>query len=873
MGVRRDRDLDKELRFHVEEHVRDLIAAGLSPEEARRRAQLDMGGINQIKERIRDARRGAWLDRLRGDARDAWRGLRRTPGPTLTAVALVALVIGGNTTLFTMIHGILAKPARGVRADRLVTLEPRTGGQVGFGHSFPDYLELVGQARTLSRLLACDFAPFTISVADGTYAVRGARVTPNYFDTLGVRLIRGRSFTDEESRLDSSGLTAVVSHRVWQEQFHGIEDIVGQPIAIDGHAATVIGVAPEGFQGTTLAELSQVWVPLVAYSRVEGTSRELGERQSATLFAIGRLAPGVSLSEAQAEVSGISARLAAAYPQTNANRTVRLVSYSVTAGGNSIVALRGSMFLAVCAVITVLTVLIVCANVANLMLARAAVRQRETALRRSLGASRLSIVRSLVFEGLAVSAVACAAAYVFAVWTSRAVLRLFPPAANGAALPLDFSPDWRVAAYAALVALLGTVAFTLPPAFRVWRLDLLPFLKAGEQGVVQGRTKLSSALVIVQLAFAVLLLTCAGLAYRSISLISTRDLGFSSDNLMLVTVSTTGASSTGEASAALLERVRERLRTAPRLRAVSYGRYVPTMPGALWPDPTIAVPGGQPARAWMNAVGPEYLRTLGLSPLAGREFSESERGGEGAMINRELANTLWPGESAVGRTLLMGPERRPLEVIGVVPDALFSGYGTQMRPSFIFLSARRGRTQAGPTTFYVRYSGTLESAVAEVRRALRDVDTRIPIVYNRTLHTELDAATWPVRFIYVLLTLFAGVSLMVATIGQYAVITFDVRRRTRDFGVRMALGASRGRIVTSVVRQGLVWSAVGLTVGSGLSLAAGRALRSVLFGITPTDGRTWLSVLTVLLATSLLACYLPARRAAQVDPMTALREE
>jgi len=873
---RRDRDLDNELRFHIDQHVRDLMAKGVPQERARRQALIELGGVDQIKERVRESRVGGSLDRVRCDARDAWRALRRTPGTALTAVALVALVIGGNTTLFSMIHGILAKPARGVQAGHLVTLQPRTAGRVSFGHSYPDYLDYVAESRTFNHLLACDFASFTVGVPDGTYAFRGTKVTANYFDTLGVKLVRGRSFTDAESRLDASGLVAVVSYRVWQEQFSGIDAIIGRPITIDGHPATVVGVAPAGFQGTTLVELSQIWVPLLAYARIEGTERALDDRGRGSLFAIGQLAPGMSMAEAQAELSSIGGRLTATYPQTNQQRAVRTVPYSMTAGGNSLISERGGMFLAICSVITTLTVLIVCANVANLMLARAAVRQRETALRRSLGASRIAIVRSLLFEGLIVSAIACLSAYVFASWTARAVVRLFPPATGGAAMPLDFSPDWRVASYAMLVALLGTVTFTLPPAFRVWRQDLLPFLRAGEQGVVPGRSTLSTVLVIVQLAFAVLLLTSAGLAYRSIDLISTRNLGFPRENLLLATISTTGAATGTEASLGMIERVRERMSGAHGVRAVSYARFVPTMPGSLWPDQPIRVPGmNVPVRAWLNYVGPDYLQVLALSPAAGREFSGTDSAAQPvAMINRDLADALWPGEPAIGRTLLLGAEQRPLEVVAVAPNALYSGYGTQARPNFILLPERQRRGAVpGLISLYIRHTGSLDAAAAEIRRALRDVDTRIPIVYMRTLDTELDAATWPVRFIYILLTLFAGGSLLIATAGQYAVIAFDVRRRTRDFGVRMALGASSNQIISSVLRQGLVWSVSGLASGFVLSAAIGQALRGVLFGITPTDPGTYIGVLTVLFAASLLACLIPARRAARISPMQALRHD
>ena len=869
---RLDRDLEKELQFHVDQHVRDLISAGLSPNVARRRARIELGGMEQVKERVRESRSGAWFDRLRFDTRDALRGLRRTPGVACTAILLIGLVIGGNTTIFSMVYGILTKPARGVEASRLVTLSSSVNGEPDPGHSYQDYLEYASRSTTVRSPLANQFDRFTLTLATGSFAFRGARVTNNYFTTLGVPLARGRAFTDSENRLDGSGLVAVISYRVWREQFRGAEDIIGQAVILNGHPATVIGVAGAGFQGPCLTDASQVWVPLVAYTRLVGQ----GPSGFRPLNVIGQLAPGVSLAAAQSEFRAISSQLEAAHPNTNRARRVVVVPYSVTAGGNSIIAQRGSMFLAIFSVITMLTVVIVCANVANLMLARAAVRQRETAVRYSLGATRVGIVRGLLIEGLLISLAAWLGACVFAIWTSRLIAGIVPPAAQGSALPLDFTPDWRVVTYAMGLALVATIAFTLAPAVRAWRQDVLPWLKAGEQGIVQGRSRLSSTLVIVQLALAVLLLTSAGLAYRSTSLISGRSVGFETENLVLTTVSTTGAAPNDDSNRALLEALRERLRSAPGVRSVSYARSVPSMPDRQWrQDPVRGNNAEASLRAWVTGVGPDYLRVLGLSPLAGREFTADDRVATraSAIVNQNLADALWPGEPALGRTLQLRAGHAEVEVVGVAPNALFSGYGNETKPNFVFLSQRQEPAPPGEMTFYVRYTGALDAIAPAIGRALKDVDARVPIVYLRTLDAELYANTWPVRFISLLLVLFAAGSLTIAAIGQYAVVAFDMKRRTRDFGIRIALGASSRQLLSAAIWDGLRWTAVGLLIGFALSLGAGRAFRSVLFGITPTDALTYVSVFVVLAIASLLACYLPARSVSQIDPIRALRQD
>jgi predicted permease len=380
---------------------------------------------------------------------------------------------------------------------------------------------------------------------------------------------------------------------------------------------------------------------------------------------------------------------------------------------------------------------------------------------------------------------------------------------------------------------------------------------------------------MVQLALAVLLLTGAGLAYRSTSIISGRSLGFDTASLILTTVSTNGAAANDEANRALLERLRARLQSAPGVRAVSYARSVPSMPDRTWrQDPIRANAAQVPLRAWVNVVGPDYLRALGLTPVAGGEMATDDRGAGRAVavINQDLADALWPGQPAIGH-VFEARAGRVVEVVGVAPNALFSGYGNETHPYFVFLSQREEPAPPGETSFYIRQTGTLDTMAPAIGRALKDVDARVPIVFMRTLDSELYTNTWPIRFISMLLVLFAAGSLTIAAIGQYAVVAFDMKRRTRDFGIRIALGASSGQLLSSVIREGLRWTAVGLLMGFVLSLGAGRAFRSVLFGITPTDALTYFGVFVVLAITSLLACYLPARSVSRIDPIKALRQE
>lgn len=866
-----DADIDEELRTHLILAIQERIDRGQSPEEARRAALLEFGNLRATHDDVRRVWTWTTVEQLLADIRSGFQILTRSPGISLTAIALIALVIGGNTTIFSIVHGLLTKPAPGITARNIVSLGWSVDRQqVHPTDSYANYLDVAAASRTIRPMLAFQFERFTLTHRNGSYAVRGDLVTPNYFDTLGIVLARGRTFTEDEG--SASALTAVISHRVWTDHFQQRDDVIGQTIVLNGQSATIVGVAPPRFEGAWLAERSDVWVPIVAYARVRGTRAGLEERAGGPLAMLGRLAPGVSLNEARSELATVAARLETSYPDANKGKTVVPYPYSSTAAGDSLIAQRGLQFLAIFQIITALTLVIVCANVANLMLARAVVRQREMAVRQSFGASRVRVVRLVLAEGFAISTGAWAVACLLAWGLGKIVATLMPPAAgDGVPLFVDFTPDWKVMAYAMALAGAGTIAFTIAPATRTWRQDLLPFLKAGEQGVVQGRSRIASALVVMQLAFAVLLLASAGLAYRSLSLVNNLDLGFNQTGLLLVTVKSDGVPEGVRST--LIDRMRDRLSIVPAVSGVTYVRVPPKEFRSSVP---VRVAGGQqPVPAEPNAIGPDYLRVLGLTPRAGREFTPEDRTRTttAALINQDLAEALWSGESAIGRTLLVGTERHPVNIVGVAPNAFFSGFRREARQYFIFTPMRSEQSGGGDTTFYIRYNGSLDPVGPAVGRALADVDARAPIVYMRTMETQLESITSVITVMTTMLSLFAGASLLIATLGQYAVLAFTMKRRTRDFGVRMALGASGGQVLRSVVGEGLRLTTAGLVIGAALSLAAGRALRSLLYGVRPTDPLTYLGVVAVLACASLMACSIPGWRASRVAPIEALREE
>jgi predicted permease len=799
-------------------------------------------------------------------ASDLWLGFRalaKSPGFSIAAIALIATGIGGNTAIYSMIHSVLTKPAPGVKGERLVSFGTTVNGMPEEPESsYLEYLAYSFESRTVRPLAAAGFGFFTLALKDGAYELRGQRVTQNYFDTIGVRIVRGREFTADEA-YGRAPLAAILAYHVWQNQFHSDPAAIGQVVAVNGCPATIVGVTAPGFRGLEFAPHFEIGLPLEGYSRVCAAAGSLG---AAALELIGRLAPRATLTQARAEFAALGKSLQQAYPDVQRGRMPELSEYSATTF-SPMQSAKAKLFMRVLGGVGILTLLIVCANVANLMLARSVARQREMAVRRALGAPHARIMRLLFAEGLALSLVAAAAALVFAGWAASAIVKLIPPLASGARIEPDLTPDNTVALYALALAALSALAFTAAPAMRAWRLEVLPWLKAGEHGVVAGRSPLANLLAATQLALCVVLLTGAGLASRSLYLIGTADLHFKKDHLLLVSVNTAGAAQGSRQTISLLERLRHRIGGLPGVIAASYASAVPPANFGGWGGIVQAHGSTQTARTAGMEAGPRLLETLGVSLVAGRAISEEDvtMGRRVAVVNRHLADTLWPGESPLGRSLIVLGE--PFEVIGVTVNAAMATM-QGANPNYVFVPA-----QTGGRVLYVRYAADEAGVAAAVRAAIREMDSRIPVSAVRTMEQEIETDNAPQILVASLLGVFSSGSLVVAAIGLYAVIAFHTARRTRDFGIRLALGAKSSEILRGVLRDGLVIAAFGSGLGVALSLVAGRLFASLLVAVTPMDLPTYCSVIALVTGVSLAACAIPARRASRVDPVIALRQE
>jgi putative ABC transport system permease protein len=825
-------------------------------------------------------------EQLLQDARFGARILTHAPGLSAAAIVLIALVIGGNATVYSMVNSILVSPAPGVSRSDLVVIrhdDPAVTITDPFV-SLPNFEDYARHSTTIGDMAAWAGQRLTLGAPTGNFAVFGSLVTPNFFDTFGVSIALGRRFTaaDDDGR---DGMAVIISHNVWKERFNLADDMVGRSISINRAPATIVGVAPAGFAGALLTPGDDVWIPIRSFYRATNNAAVLTDRRQPVVAMAGRLRS--SMSQARSELATLSAQLKNSFPDAFTTyspqgvvplrKPVAVVSrYSSTA--LLPIADMAPIFLAVFSAVTLLTLIVVCANVANLLLGRMVERQRDTAVRQSLGASRGRIVRMLVAEGATLALAAAMAAAFIALWTSRALLQVIEPRPG---LLAHARPDWTLAAYGLALALLATLTFSLAPALRSRRLEVLPLLKAGEQSIAGGRSRLTSALVVVQFALSVLLVTSAGLAYRSMTTLNSGHLGFSADNLLLVTVRLGDASfgrddTAGDKSARLatLERVRERLSTTTGVESASYARRIPG--ATLMSTTRVRLGADRDVAAFVRQVGPYYFRTLGLTATAGRELTDGDRSGRAraAVINQRLAAELFAGEPPVGHMLSVGDREERVEIVGVVPDALVDGPRHDPHPRYLFLAEQQmpGNVPTDPS-FIIRHRGAVDAVTPLVSRAIAEADAGLPIVSISTMNARLALVTELENLVVRLLVCFAALSLVIAALGHYAVAMFSIRRRTREFGVRMALGASAQRIETAVIREAFRLTVPGLLIGIALSAAVAGAFKSLLAGVTPVDPVTYIGVFVVVAATSIVGSYLPARRAARVSVIEALRQE
>lgn len=850
----KDDELQEELRFHLRMAERERLAEGLPSFEARRGAALELGNVTRIREEVREVWRAATLDSFLNDLRIAFRSLAKAPAFSVTALLLIGLGIGVNGSVFSLFQAIMHRPMTGVQADRLVSLGIAIDGrEQDPGDSWANYQDYAAATRTLRRIMARGFARLAVGTGQASYAMRAALVTRDYFDTLGVKLPMGRAF------LDGPQLSAVISEQAWREQFDSDPRVIGRAITVNGHPATVAGVAPAGFRGVQLAERNDVYLPIVEYWLADGRKREFTDHGWGSVELLGLLSDGSTMADAQAELTVISERLERAHPRENRGKRLLVEPYTAIGPGVSPVRIALKVLLAVAAVLLV----VVSANVANLVLCRSIRRQHELAIRKSLGAPLARVFSLLFAEGLLLSLAAAGVGWWAAVWGPPAVLHFVP----GPLPALDLSPDRSLAAYVVALAVFMTLTFTVAPAIGAWRQDPLGALKSRDV-TMPSRRRAMTVLSVVQLALSFILMTGAGLLERSASAFHSFDPGFKKEGLLFVNVNTASAAASPEANARQLEALRSSLLAQPGVA------YAPLS----WAGASIGriqnEASGVAIRADYNTVGPDYFATLGAPLLAGRDIALSDRAGSPrtAVVNERVAGALWPGQNPVGRRFHVQNSGADIEVVGVVGNGAFSDFRQRDAAYLVFLPHAQAEARPGETPLHLRLAGDPGLAAAAVREAIRQTNSLIAMGAVTTVDDRMQNM-FPARLFAFLFGLFAAGALLLAAVGLYTIVALEMARRTREFAVRIALGASGRRVWFEAMRGGFVLIAAGSAFGLAISLAGARGMRSALFGISALDPATYFGVVLVLACACTAACAAPVLRATRTDPASVLREE
>jgi predicted permease len=872
-------ELDDELRAHLEQQVEKYVRSGVPLEEAKRRARLEFGGLDQVKEECRDARGVKAIETTMQDLRYGLRMLVKNRGFTAMAVLSLGLGIGANTTIFTFVNALLFRPPSIAAPDRLLEVWNQNQQGSGLEHylplSYPDYLHYRRYNQVFSGLAAFDGDP---RMASWSRAGQGERaqcglVSGNFFDVLGVKAVLGRTFVLDEDQMGGAHPVVVLSHRFWQQRLGADPGVLGKTFNINGTNFTAVGVAPGEFNGVLAGIQPDFWTPLAMTPAITHDSNFLANRHSSWLIGIGRLKPGKTSSEARANLDVLSRGLQKAYPDSN--QTFQAITFPanlVPGPFRTYVA----AFTGLLMVVVGLVLLIACANAANLLLAQAAARRREMAIRSALGAGRGRLIRQTLIESTLVALLGGVVASLLASWFAPALLALKPPS-----LPvhLDVPMDWRVFAFTFVVSLATGVIFGSAPALRGSRVDVVPALKQEGRAGSDRPSRLRSVLVVAEVAVCSALLIGAGLCVRSLLNARSIDPGFDAQHVLMAVLEPGSMGYSEVKGKAFYQQLVERVRALPGVTSASLAGYLPLttdeqMVGAGPEDQP--VPAGGLNGIDSTDVGPDYFRTMGITLPRGREFNGQDRAGSPpvAIINEAAAQRFWPGQSPIGQRLLVqtgpGPQdRQSAEVVGVVRTGKYRTLSEDPLPFFYQPILQNYRPRS---TLVVRAEDPRRLLPA-VRREVQALDPNIVPFDLETMKEYMALPLFPAHTTGLLLGVFGALALVLAIGGLYGVMSYAVSQRTHEMGVRRALGAGREDIVRLVVGQGMLLTLLGIGIGLAGAFGATRALASLLYGISSTDHATFAAVSLILVGVALAASYIPARRATKVDPMVALRYE
>lgn len=870
-----ERDMHDELSFHIESYAADLERGGLPREEALRKARIEFGAVESKKDECRDSNGAGLLDSLFQDLAYGVRTMLRAPGFTIVAIVTLALGIGANAAIFSVVNAVLLRPLDYKNADRLVTILHDGSNPVAVAN----YIDWRDQAHSFSAMGAADYWSPNLTGGDIPEHLYGLKVTQSLLPMLGIEPLLGRVFAAGED-VKGSEHEVILSYGLWQRRFRGDPSVLNQSVTLDGEPYTIVGVMPRTFKFAPFwATRAELWVPNAFGDRVQN-------RGGNSLRVFARLKPGGTLEQARAEMANITARLEQQYPGSNRNVEVTPLKEKVV--GN----VKTPLLVLLAAVGFVL--LIACANVAHMLLARATARQKELAVRTALGARRLRLIRQFLTENLVLAGAGAALGLVLAMVGTKALVALSP---SDIPRVESVTVDAKVVLFLLMISALTSVIFGLAPAIRASAVDLADTLKQGGRGSNDGahRNRMRSFLVASEFALALMLLVGAGLMVRSFMALQSVDPGFDPHHVLSMVVSVAGSKEAqGDRRGAFYRELLERVRGVPGVESAGGINHLP-LAGDLWGWSFIiegrpaAKPGENP-NAVYRIVTPGYFESMKIPIIRGRGILESDMATAPGVvvINEQAAKKFWPNEDPIGKRISFtttlsanGKAGEPnwLTVIGIAKNAKQGDWAERSYPE-TYIAAYQNRefmtdasSHVGYITVVVRTSGDPAALAATIKNVVWSFDRNLPISQITTMDAVVAEATAQPRFEMMLLAIFAMLALIMAAVGIYGVMSYSVSRRTQEIGIRISLGASRRDVLALVVREGMVVALIGSAAGLVGSLLLSRAIAKLLYGVLPTDPLTFGVVAGVLIAVALMAIYIPARRAMRVDPMIALRSE
>ncbi len=867
-----DGTLEDEMKLHRELRAREMLGDGMNHRDASDAAQRRFGNALQLREESRQMWGWSWLENIFRDLRYALRMLRKNPGFTAVGILTIALGIGVNAAVFSVVNAALVKSLPYPNPDRLVHLwETYQGHSIASRReaSWPNYQDWLQKYHAFDSMAGFSFTPFSVTESGQPAALPGGGVTSSFFTVLGVHPILGRGFAPSDEQ-PGAGHVAILSNGLWQRRYGGDSAVVGRSIELSGVSFTVIGVLAKDFQFAPLGA-SEIWVPLVP------AGNQATKRYFHWLHVIARLKDGVTIEQARAEMAVVAAQLAAQYPDTNTGTGIRVITLRQQITGEVkpvLLALFGTAGL---------VLLIACANLANLYLARAAARQKEVGLRIALGAARVRILQQILCECALLSLAGATLGLIAAKPGVRLALRAIPAAIIQHSLPFlkNVQMDWSVFGFALAIAALTTLAFGLFPAIKASSTDVHEVLKEGgktSQGGVRQATR--DALVVCEVALSLTLLVGAGILLHSLTRLLNVDPGFDPHNLLTLQVSLPRAQYPGDSEInAMQQRLFERVLQIPGVVSAGAIDTPPLMGGGT---SSVSVEGRPIPRledaqeANMREVSADYFTAMKIPLIHGRFFTPQDNANHPpkVIINQTLANLFFQAENPVGHRLVFvgTPNQTAMEIVGVAGDEKLGPLDQPTTP-IVYDSLLQDVNRT--VTMVVRTGADPNSEISAIRSAIGELNPQIVVTHFATIDDIISASpsTFLRRFPALLIGTFAALALLLATIGIYGVIAYFVAQRTREIGIRMALGATSGKIVGQIVARGLKIVGAGIVAGTLLALALTRLLSGMLFHVAPFDPITFAAVAVLLTIVALLACYLPARNAARVDPMACLRAD